>query len=97
MQSVNEVVHRNYQLIPTGKNKLKTTGTTDTATKYDNDHLYEMLGDVVDTDPNWRKWYCREFYRLGKDRVLQLAAIARADGKNPRRYFSHLLKANTKK
>ena len=74
----------NYQLIPTDSKK------------YDNDHLFEQLGDLV--NEQYRAWYCKMFYTIGKDRVLVLASIARQDSKsNPRGYFSKLLKGEVSK
>lgn len=83
------------QLVPTGVNKFTTTDTTvkdrgGPMKKYDADHLFDMLPDLV--NPTFKAWYCRMFYKLGKDRVLQLASLARQDGKDNRKYFSHLLK-----
>lgn len=89
------------QLIPIDTsctNRVKPTDTTDTASvrltknvsRYENDELYDELPDLVNSQ--YRGWFCKHFYRLGKDRVRQLAAIARADGHNPARYFAKLLK-----
>ena len=81
------------QLIPTGNNKVISTDTTvkDRGDKrWDADHLFEMLPDLV--NPTFKAWYCKMFYALGKDRVLQLASLARQDGKDARKYFSHLLR-----
>lgn len=62
--------------------------------KYDNDHLYTApeLEEVINRDLNYKGWYMRMFWRLGKDEVLKLAAIARADGRDKKRYFSKLLR-----
>lgn len=57
---------------------------------YDNDLLFEELRDL--TNGAFRGWYMKMFYSLGKDEVLRLASIARADGKDKQRYFSKLLK-----
>lgn len=70
-----------YQLIPIGSNSSK---------KFENDFLFDALPDLV--NEQFKPWYCRMFYKLGKDRVLHLASVARSDGKNPRAYFSKLLK-----
>lgn len=81
------------QLIPTGNNKVISTDTTVKdrgGKKWDADHLFDMLPDLV--NPTFKAWYCKMFYALGKDRVLQLASLARQDGKDNRKYFSHLLK-----
>lgn len=67
-----------YQLIPIGSKK------------FENDFLFDALPDLV--NEQFKPWYCRMFYKLGKDRVLHLASVARNDGKNPRAYFSKLLK-----
>ena len=90
-----EISQKPYQLIPTGKsNYIPTDISTDTGKnvsrrKFDNDHLLEELSDL--TNDNFRAWYCSKFYKLGKDEVLRLASIARADGKNKQKYFSYLL------
>lgn len=78
---------KSRQLIPTGMNKLKPTDTN----WYDNDRLYEQLSDLV--NPQFRAWYCRKFYLIGTQRVLELASQARVDAKvDKRRLFSYLLK-----
>lgn len=57
---------------------------------YDNDVLFANLGDL--TNQTFKAWYMKAFYALGKDEILKIASIARADGKDKRRYFSKLLK-----
>jgi len=86
-----------YQLVSTGKvNFSLPTDTVDIEpqtnvyTQYDNDHLFNQLSDLV--NETFRAWYCRQFYRLGTQRVLQMASIARADGKHPAKLFSKMLK-----
>lgn len=75
------------QLVSTGTfSERKTTDTN----WYENDHLYEQLSDL--TNPTFKAWYMKHFYRLGRERVLILAAQARSDGKQPARLFSKLLK-----
>lgn len=78
--------HISTQLVSTGINKTLPTGIN----WYDNDHLFNQLHDLV--NPTFKAWYMREFYRIGKDRVLILASQARTDGKDPCRLFSKLLK-----
>jgi len=56
------------------------------------DDLFECLMDLV--NPQYKAWYCKRFYALGRDRVLELAALARGDGKDPKKLFSYLLKAD---
>lgn len=72
-------------------NKYKPTGTKLTKyTKEDNDYLYEDLTDLCNSA--YKAWYMKKFYELGRKHVLQLASIARQDGQDPKRLFSHLLK-----
>ena len=78
-----------YQLISTGINKYIPTDIS-TDTKYDNDILFEDLQDLVSV--RFKAWYCKRFYELGKDNVLRMASVARADGKEPKKLFSYLLK-----
>lgn len=82
------------QLVSTGTSKyIPTDISTDTTNKtFDNDRLYEQLSDLV--NPQYRAWYCKMFYKLGKDKVLTLASQARNDGKNPPKLFSHLLRSS---
>lgn len=88
-----------YQLVSTGKVNfsLPTDSSyqliepqTNANTQYDNDHLFNQLSDLV--NETWRGWYMKRFYALGTQRVLQMASIARADGKHPAKLFSKMLK-----
>jgi len=55
------------------------------------DQLYAQLKDLV--NDKFKPWYCKQFYNLGRDRTLILAAQARADyTTSPQRLFSYLLK-----
>jgi len=75
------------QLVSTGRaNEIIPTDTN----WYDNDHLYSQLSDLV--NDSFKPWYMKQFYRLGKDRVLILAAQAKVDGRQPAKLFSSLLK-----
>lgn len=82
-------------------NSTDTTGTS-LHSKYENDLLYELLihnyAVVMNPDPKWRPLYMKRFFEIGnKDRIMQLASIAKADSQtNPARYFSTLLKNETK-
>lgn len=81
--------------LPIGLNKFIPTDTTDTNTNvytqtHDNDILFNQLSDLVNNQ--FRAWYCRQFYKLGTQRVLQIASVARADGKQPAKLFSKMLK-----
>jgi hypothetical protein len=84
-ESINQVL-KSSQLVSTGINKFNTTDTN----CYEADHLFNQLTDLV--NPQFRAWYCKRFYALGKDRVLILASQARADGRDPRKLFSTLIK-----
>jgi len=44
------------------------------------------------TCPAYRAWYCKMIHRLGRDKILRLASIARQDGNDPARLFSYLIK-----
>ena len=80
--------------ITTGRNKLLKI-TTGTSNKYDNDYLYEQLGDLVNHE--FKPWYIKAFYKLGRRKVLKLASQARADGDSGgARLFSYLLKRELK-
>lgn len=82
----------------TGVNKFTTTDTTvkRRGEKYfEADALFEQFADLV--NDRFRSWYCHKFYQLGGRRVVELASLARADGKNSQKYFSYLLKKNTAK
>lgn len=54
------------------------------------DVLFSDLSDLV--NPEFKSWYCKMFYKLGRDQVLIMASKARADGYDKRKYFSRLLK-----
>ena len=75
------------QLVSTGRSKEIIPTDTNW---YDNDYLFKDLGDLV--NERFKPWYMKEFYRLGKEKVLILASQAKADGKYPAKLFSKLLK-----
>lgn len=54
------------------------------------DNLIVELQDLI--NPNFKAWYAKRFYALGKDEVLKRASLARADGFDKRKYFSVLIK-----
>jgi len=67
------------QLISTGKKQFEV------------DLLFDDLKDLV--NDKFRAWYCKMFFKLGREKVLVLASQARADAKkDSRRLFSYLLK-----
>jgi membrane-bound lytic murein transglycosylase MltF len=99
MERMAETLASRKQLVstvPTGFNKVKTTDTTGIncgskyTKRYDADELFDQLSELV--NPVYRAWYCKMFYKIGKDKVMQIASIAKADGKEPRKLFSLLLK-----
>jgi hypothetical protein len=55
------------------------------------DALYAEVIPLV--NEKFHDWYCKVFHRLGREKVLQLAAEAKADGirGDPKRLFSALL------
>jgi hypothetical protein len=95
MESFKEV-SKSYQLITTGKvnfslpTDIPTVSPTSKKKEFDNDILFSELSDLV--NPQFKAWYCRRFYLLGREKVLQFASQARVDGKNPPKLFSHLIK-----
>lgn len=80
----------NRTTVTTVSKNINTTVTT-VGTKYKTTELlYSDLDDLV--NERFKKWYCKKFHQLGKERVLELASVARQDGRNPRTYFAWLLK-----
>ena len=82
------------QLISTGINinKIPVAIPPYNPPTYENDQLYEQLTGLV--NPQYKAWYMKVFYSLGRQRVLQLAGVARADGRDQAKLFSHLLRHN---
>ncbi len=79
------------QLLSVDTNRFNPIDIPTDSYKYENDLLFEDLSDLVNSQ--FRSWYCKQFYRLGKKEVLRLAQTARVDSKvSPQRLFSHLLK-----
>lgn len=76
----------NQRQLSTERNKLKTTVNCEDTI----DLLIVELSDLVNSQ--FKAWYCKMFYRLGRERVMILASKARADGYDKRKYFSKLLK-----
>src|SRR5260221_3673788 len=96
-ENINQVLER-FPIVTTGK-ELKPIVTTDTIGKINRgekyltmDQLFDYLSDLV--NETFRPWYCKQFYRLGRERTLILASQARNDGRDKRKLFSHLLKEN---
>ena len=62
---------------------------------YDEDILFSELGELVSDE--FRAWYIKCFYKLGREKTLELASQALVDGKNKKRLFSYLLKKEVSK
>lgn len=77
------------QTTATENNLVIPTATEQLSIK-EQDILYSMLSDL--TNDLFKAWYCTTFKRLGREKTMNLASLARADGKDPRKYFSYLLK-----
>lgn len=73
------------QQLSTGLKRIKPIVNCNEA-----DYLFEELNDLVNSD--FKPWYCKQFYRLGRKKVEILASQARADGFNKAKLFSKLLK-----
>jgi len=82
---INNLISTDIELIPTDISTDRKN--------YEVDYLFNELKDLV--NQKFRAWYISRFYTLGKEKVLRLASIARADGKDPQKYFSHLLKTTS--
>jgi len=57
------------------------------------DYLIETCKDLTQAGGrNMSGWYASAIRNIGAERFRELASLARADGKNPPRYFSWLIK-----
>lgn len=102
MNNIGDTLSQKKQLLttPTEINKLKPTDncSVDTTGKRvnDADHLFEYLIEQGLVNQQFKAWYCKMFYKLGKDKVLQLAGRAKVDSNTqPAKLFSYLLKKAT--
>lgn len=91
-------------IVTTGINKQKPIVTTvepTTDVKLTSDEVrgcdigLSQYADVM--SPDFYAWYCKAWYRIGRERFHALAAQARADGKDPARLFSSLVKRELQK
>lgn len=89
--SVSEIITNTKQntteQLTTVKNVFKPT---DNCTVEEADQLFEMLPHLV--NPQFKAWYCSRFYTMPRTRVMEIASLAAADGREPRKLFSFLLK-----
>ena len=70
----------------------KGFNTTDNCSTVNNeaDIMFSELSDLVNVQ--FKAWYCKQFYRLGRKEVEKRASQARNDGFNKQKLFSKLLK-----
>lgn len=88
----------NIQLLPwrcqAQMQKLSTVATgmnlKPTATVREIDQLLIEYSDLI--NPSFKAWYCKRFSALGIDNVHKYASQARADGRQPSKLFSFLIK-----
>ena len=73
--------------IDTYKNRRETV---DNSKQYEEDILFGELKDLVTEE--FRAWYIKCFYKLGRKKTLELASQAIAEGKDKKKLFSYLLK-----
>ena len=78
MQSIKEQ-------LSTGKKRFNPIDNCNEA-----DVMFGELSDLV--NEQFKPWYCKQFYRLGRKTVEKLASQSRADGFNKAKLFSSLLK-----
>lgn len=91
----------------TGDRRSKPIGTTGSIggsndniklTKEEVNGCDIALSDYKDLiSPEWYRWHCKAFYAVGRDKYHTLASQARADGKDPAKLFSYLLRKEMKK
>lgn len=53
------------------------------------DKLLRDYSELI--DPNYTKWFAKRFYTIPFDLIHRCASEARADGKDPKRLFAHLI------
>lgn len=79
------------QQLSTGRNfSNQLTTTIDNCTSNEVDLMFTELHDLV--NEQFKPWYCKQFYRLGRKEVEKRASQARNDGFNKQKLFSKLLK-----
>lgn len=67
--------------------------TIDNCSRKEVDILLKDCSDLI--EPTFKEWFAKSFYSLNRNKIIQLASVARNDGKNPRRYFSYLIKSHS--
>jgi hypothetical protein len=79
--------------VNTNSRNNRTTGSRDLEGRSYSDInlLYEDYKSEGLVNEQFKAWYCKAFFKLGRERVMVLASQARADGKEPQKLFSHLV------
>lgn len=72
----------NSQLVKTNKTNCQSVATVD--------QLLIKHAELIEQP--YAKWFAKRFYSISPEIVDRLASEARADGKNPARLFSYLIK-----
>ena len=97
--SVSEILTNTMGNTTTGLNKYNNikhscliTPDYESSQYLDVTYLLDYLADL--TNPKFRKWYCKVFHKLGRARVMELASLAKQEGREPKKLFSLLLKQN---
>jgi hypothetical protein len=102
MNSISSVIDNKHNTIPTGpigEQSSKPTGPTgkERLTKQEVLGCDIALSDYSDLmSKEFYAWYCKAFYKLGRERFARIASEARADGQNPKRLFSFKIKQELK-
>jgi len=89
----------NWQLPTEGKKPNKSQLTTDNCRTSNEqiDYVLEEINDLI-TRPDLKGWYAGAIRKLGMQRVLEMASLARQDAKTtPPQFFSYLLNTALKK
>lgn len=72
------------------KAKLSSTRSNRDINKNPIDSVLEDYQELL--HPEFRAWYALAIKRLGRHQFMQVAAVARQEGRHPQRYFNWLLK-----
>lgn len=57
--------------------------------------LYDDLNSQGLVNSKYKAWYCSQFFKLGREKVLRIASESKADGKDPQKLFNHKLSVET--
>ena len=73
----------------TGLNKLDGRKYSDITLLYDDLNAQGLV------NTRYKAWYCSQFFKLGREKVMRIASEAKADGTNPQKLFNHKLSVET--